>query len=207
MRLLPREHGATVIWACSVMLAFAALPALPAPLPALAFLALALVVLLAVSAATFGSRAVRRLERHGTLLPAASGALTALFPAGHGVMAGTLAPPVAGAWILFLGTTVLEVSLARAVVRGLLGKPAVPPWRLAPAFAALAATAIALVLLRVLPAAALASLAPVPALAISLRLRPPSRHPRASGVRDVGLRMSASLLAFVVVVVAALRLG
>jgi len=120
MRVLPREHGATVIWLASLVLALGAITATPSPVRLAAFVTAAVLALLFLARLTSGSVAVMRMERHAVLLPALSGFLTLVVPAGELVVLGRLTPPVLAAWLLFATYTVAGVVLTRAGVRAIL---------------------------------------------------------------------------------------
>jgi len=207
LTILPREHGATMIWLSATLLAFATLPEAPPALPAGLFLALSATALLALGAATRASRAILRLERSRTVLPALAGGLTLLTPAGHLAMTGGLAASIAGTWGVFYGSTVLTVAFAQEVVRGVLGSAAPRPARfLVPGLLGLSAATLALGSFHVLPLAALLLIAPLLVLWSSIWLLPPAGSTRKAQIRAVGFRLTGSMAAFIVLASIVVRL-
>lgn len=127
MRLLPREHGATVIWFSSLLLAFGTLPE-PLWVPGVVvFLAASVLVLVLIGRLTSESTAIVRLERNRTLLPVLSSLLTLIVPLGQVVMVGQLSLPVLAAWLVFLTYCSSGVVYTRDSVRSVL-KEAPPTW-------------------------------------------------------------------------------
>jgi hypothetical protein len=122
MRLLPREHGATVIWFSSLLLAFGTLREPPWVLGVVLFLAASVLALVLIGRLTSGSVAIARLERNRTLLPVLSGLLTLIVPLGQVVMVGQLSLPVLAAWLVFLTYCSSGVVCTRDSVRSVLNE-------------------------------------------------------------------------------------
>ena len=127
MRLLPREHGATVIWLSSLLLAIGMLPEQPSALGVFVFLAASVLALVIIGKLTSGSKVIIRLERNPILLPVVSGLLTLIVPLGHIVMVGPLSLPVLACWLVFLVYCSSGVVYTRDLVRSVL-KETAPTW-------------------------------------------------------------------------------
>ena len=120
MRLLPREHGATVIWFSSLLLTFGTLREPRWAPSVMVFLAACVLVLFLIGKPTSSSVAIARLERNRTLLPILSGLLTFIVPIGQIVMAGQLSLRVVAVWLVFLIYCSLGVVYTRDSVRSVL---------------------------------------------------------------------------------------
>jgi hypothetical protein len=127
MRLLPREHGATVIWFSSLLLTFGALREAPWAPGVVVFLAASVLVLFLIGRLTSGSIVIVRLEQNLILLPVLSGLLTLIVPLGQIVMVGRLSLPVLAAWLVFLTYCSSGVAYTRDLVRSIL-KESPPTW-------------------------------------------------------------------------------
>jgi len=127
LRLLPREHGATVIWFSSLLLAFGTLQDVPRIPGVVVFVAVSLLVLVLIGRLTSGSIAMARLERNRTLLPVLSGLLTLIVPLGSLVMVGQLLLRVLAVWLVFVTYCSSGVVYTRDSVRSVL-KEAPPTW-------------------------------------------------------------------------------
>jgi hypothetical protein len=127
MRLLPREHGATVIWFSSLLLAFGMLRKPPSSAGFAVFLAASVLGLLLTGELTSRSTVVVRMERHAILLPVLSGLLTLITPLGQVLMVGQLSPSVLAVWLVFLAYSSSGVVYTRDLVRSML-KESPPTW-------------------------------------------------------------------------------
>jgi len=127
MRLLPREHGATVIWFSSLLLAFGTLREPPWTPGVVVFLAASVLALVLIGRLTGGSIVIVRLEQNLILLPVLSGLLTLIVPLGQIVMVGHLSLPVLAAWLVFLTYCSSGVVYTRDLVRSML-KESPPTW-------------------------------------------------------------------------------
>ena len=127
MRLLPREHGATVIWFSSLLLTFGALREPPWAPGVVVFLAASVLVLVLIGRLTSGSIVIARLEQNLILLPVLSSLLTLIVPLGQIVMVGQLPLPVLAAWLVFLTYCSSGVAYTRDLVRSIL-KESPPTW-------------------------------------------------------------------------------
>jgi hypothetical protein len=127
MRLLPREHGATVIWFSSLLLAFGMLRKPPSIAGFAVFLAASVLALLLTGELTRRSTVVVRMERHAILLPVLSGLLTLITPLGQVLMVGQLSPSVLAVWLVFLAYSSSGVVYTRDLVRSML-KESPPTW-------------------------------------------------------------------------------
>lgn len=127
MRVLPREHGATVIWLASLLLAFGTLREPPWALGVVVFLAASVLALVLIGKLTSESKVIVRLERNLILLPVLSGLLTLIVPLGQIVMVGQLYFPVLADWLVFLTYCSSGVVYTRDLVRSVL-KEAPPTW-------------------------------------------------------------------------------
>lgn len=207
MRWLPREHGATVIWLASVVLALLTLPEVPDAIGSAVFALGSLTALLLLAWLTSRSAVLVRLERNPVLTPVLSSPLTLIVPFGRLVMIGDLPPATIGLWLVFLTYTTTGVvytgDAVRAVVRG-----SSPGWGLLLLSAAFV-VAMALVLSAVgwLPTASLVIV--VPLLAHRLAAGPSRAFaslPRPQRIRRLGVAQSANMLAAAVLLAAVLRL-
>ena len=122
MRVLPREHGATVIWLSSLIIALATLDEAPSVIGLAAFVTASVAALVLLAKLTGGSAAVMRIERNIVLLPILSGLLTLIVPLGHVLMLGQLSKSILAVWFLFLTYTVAGVVYTRIAVRAVLGR-------------------------------------------------------------------------------------
>jgi len=127
MKLLPREHGATVIWLSSSLLAFGTLRELPSTLSVVVFLAASVLALVFIGRLTSRSTVIVRMERNTVLLPVLSGLLTLITPLGQVLMVGLLSLPVIAAWLVFLTYSSLGVVYTRDLVRSMLNESP-PTW-------------------------------------------------------------------------------
>jgi hypothetical protein len=127
IRILPREHGATVIWFSSLLLAFGTLRERPWAPGVVLFLTASVLMLILTGRLTSGSIAVARLERNRTLLPVLSSLLTLIVPLGQIVMVGQLSLPVLAAWFLFLTYCSSGVVYTQDLVQSVL-KETPPMW-------------------------------------------------------------------------------
>jgi hypothetical protein len=125
--MLPREHGATVIWFSSLLLAFGTLRERPWAPGVVLFLTASVLMLILTGTLTSGSIAVARLERNRTLLPVLSSLLTLIVPLGQIVMVGQLSLPVLAAWFLFLTYCSSGVVYTQDLVQSVL-KETPPMW-------------------------------------------------------------------------------
>jgi len=127
MRLLPREHGATVIWFSSVLLAFGTLREPPWTPGVIVFLAASVLAPVITGRLTSRSTVILRLQRNQIVLPVLSGLLTLIVPLGQIVMVGRLSFPFLAAWLVFLTYSSLGVVYTRDMVRSML-KESPPTW-------------------------------------------------------------------------------
>jgi len=127
MRLLPREHGATVIWFSSLLLTFGALREAPWAPGVVLFLAASVLALVLIGRLTSGSIVIVRLEQNPILLPILSILLTLIVPLGQIVMVGHLSLPVLAAWLVFLTYCSSGVVYTRDLLRSIL-KELRPTW-------------------------------------------------------------------------------
>jgi len=208
MRLLPREHGATVIWFASLILALGAITATPSPVRLAAFLAAAVLALLLLARVTSGSVAVMRMERHPVLLPALSGLLTVVVPAGELVAFGQTSPPVLAAWMMFATYTIGGVVITRSGVRAILKRQPPEVAREVVVVAVIvAAEALAVDAVGWLHVASVGVLAPLVAYWRGIvRLSRSDETPRTRVVRRVGFAQSANMIAVAAILAIALRL-
>ena len=120
MKLLPREHGASAIWFCSLLLAFGALRESPWVPGVVVFLAVSMLVLIVTGTLTTHSKVIARLERNPILLPILSSSLTLLVPLGQILMSGQLSLPILAVWLVFLTYCSSGVVYTRDSVRSVL---------------------------------------------------------------------------------------
>jgi len=208
MRVLPREHGATVIWLASLVLALASLAATPSLVRLAAFLAAAVIALVLLGRFTASSVAVMRMERDAVLLPVLSGLLTLVVPAGELAMLGRSSPPILAAWLLFATYTMAGVVLTRVGVRAILKRrtPAMAGGVLLVA-AVVAAEAVAVHWLGWLDIASVAILVPLVVYWRGIvRLSRSEETPRTRVVRRVGFAQSGNVVAVAVILAVVLRL-
>jgi len=208
MRILPREHGATVIWLASLVLALASLTATLSPVRLAGFVAAAVLALVLLGRFTSGSVAVMRMERHAVLLPLLSGLLTLVVPVGELVMLGRSSPPILAAWLLFATYTMAGVVLTRVGVRAILRRrtPAMARGVLLVA-AVVAAEAVAVHWLGWLDVASVAILVPLVVYwRGNVRLSRSEETPRTRVVRRVGFAQSGNMIAVAAILAVVLRL-
>lgn len=208
MRVLPREHGATVIWLSSLVLALGTLREAPGVVGLVAFVVASALALVLLAQLTSRSVAVMRMERDPILLPTLSGALTLVVPLGHLAMVGRLPAEVLAVWLLFLTYTVAGVFITRIGVRAILRRttPALSGSILL-ASVALGAEAILLSAFGSLRIEAAAVLAPLFAYWRAIEYLSRSKVvARAGIVRSVGFAHSADTLAAVAILVVVLPL-
>jgi hypothetical protein len=208
MRILPREHGATVIWLASLVLALASLTATLSPVRLAGFVAAAVLALVLLGRFTSGSVAVMRMERHAVLLPLLSGLLTLVVPVGELVMLGRSSPPILAAWLLFATYTMAGVVLTRVGVRAILRRrtPAMARGVLLVA-AVVAAEVVAVHWLGWLDVASVAILVPLVVYwRGNVRLSRSEETPRTRVVRRVGFAQSGNMIAVAAILAVVLRL-
>lgn len=116
-KLLPREHGATVIWLSSSIVALLSLHRPPEPARLLLFMAVSTAFLEAAALITRSSRTVLRAKGDPVLLPLMSSSLTLVAPLGTYLMDDHLPVGAAATWLLLLTYTWVSVLLARRTVR------------------------------------------------------------------------------------------
>ena len=127
MRLLPREHGATVIWFSSLLFTFGCLREPPWTPGVVAFLAASVLALILIGRATSGSIAIIRLERNPILLVILASLLTLIVPLGQIIMVGQLSLSVLAAWLVFLTYSSSGVLYTQHLVRSVV-KETPPTW-------------------------------------------------------------------------------
>jgi hypothetical protein len=207
MRLLPREHGATVIWFCSLLLTFGTLQAPPSPVSGVGFLAASTLALVLIARLTSGSKAIARLEHSPTLLPVLSGLLTLIVPLGQIVMVGRFSTSGLAAWLVFLTYGCSGAIYTRDLVRSILSETP-PKWTSFNFSAALlAAEIVTLSMINWFSIAAMAVIVPLTVHRIvvpSLIQRKSSS--RIARIRLLGLAQTGNLIAAVAIVVLASKL-
>ena len=196
MRWFPREHGATVIWVASLLLAFALLRARPSLSGSLLYVGIALVALVILARLTRGSVMLARLERHPVLLPALSASLTVLVPLGQLLMVDRLSPSVVSAWLVFLTYVAAGVVITREMVRAVLKGPTSTGTGVAGAGTILGIEGAGFALVHWLSPVALTVLVPwtLQRWYVARRTQD-DRVPRVRRIRIIGLTQSASLVA------------
>ena len=196
MRLLPREHGATVIWFASLLLAFAALRKPPNWFGLIVYVGVAVVALVLLGRFTKRSAMVARLERSRVLLPALSASLTVLIPVGQLLMVGQLSRPVLSAWLVFLTFVAAGVVATRELVRDILKARSTTWAGLVGAGTVLAAEGATLALVHWLSPVAITVVVPLTLQRwfATRRIRN-ERIPRSQRIRFLGFTQSASLVA------------
>ena len=207
MRLLPREHGATVICLSSLLLAFGMLREPPSALGVVVFLAASVLALVLIGKLTSGSKVIARLERNPILLPVLSGLLTLIVPLGQIVMVGQLSLPVLACWLVFLTYCSSGVVYTRGLVRSVL-KEAPPTWTsfvLSTIF--IVAVVVTLSALNWLSIAAVAVLVPLTVhRAVVLLLIQRRGSSRVERIRGVGFAQAGNLIAAAIILAVVSRL-
>jgi len=206
MRLLPREHGVTVIWLSALILALTTLPILPPLQLVTAFLTASLIILIALGWLTSSSPTLMRIER-SRVLPITSGGLTVISPLGYFIMVGRITPEIISIWLLFLTYTVVSVAYTQETVRSLLQcrAPTLTRYVLS-GFTAFIFEATLLSKLGPLNPSALAALTPLLTVWFLMRHSPRPEGSKVKTIRRIGIIQTVNMLAFAAIISVALRL-
>ena len=208
MRFLPREHGATVIWLSSLILALATLDEAPSAIGLAVFVTASVAALVFLTRLTSSSVAMMRLERDIVLLPVLSGLLTLVVPFGQLIMLGHLPPSILSVWLLFLTYTMAGVVYTRIAVRAILG-------RMAPSLANCVIPVSFILVAEVAVLSAIGSLHPAAAIIVApslvwwLAITALSRSEGSSRtgiIRRVGVTQSANMIAVAIILAVVSRL-
>lgn len=128
-KFLPREHGATIIWLSSLVVALLSLREPPDLSRLLLFLASSVAILRTMSFLGRSSATIIRAERNSTLLPLMSCSLTLIAPLGSYLMANQVSVRDATVWLLLVTYTAVTVPLTQRTVRNIVfneHKPVTP---------------------------------------------------------------------------------
>jgi hypothetical protein len=94
MKILPREHGATVIWFVSILALMLIITTVPPPQFLILFLVASVAILLSAGQITSRSQKLIRIQRNRLFLPVLSSSLTFILPLGEIIMFGILSGKV-----------------------------------------------------------------------------------------------------------------
>ena len=208
MKILPREHGATVIWFVSVLASILVITALPSPAFLILFLAVSTVVLLSAGQLTSHSRTLVRIQRNRFFLPILSSSLTLIMPLGELIMFGSLSARVLVAWLLLFTYTVVSVSLIQLKVQGFLkGKEVSSKGIVVPGLAVLAGEGVLLASAGIMHPAVILSLTPLLVMWIYLsRRRVEEKSNRVKMIKRVGFQQTGNMIAFILILAIVTRL-
>ncbi|MBI2937480.1 MAG: hypothetical protein HYY22_04675 [Thaumarchaeota archaeon] len=208
MKILPREHGATVIWFVSVLASILVITALPSPAFLILFLAVSIAVLLSAGQLTSHSRTLVRIQRNRFFLPILSSSLTLIMPLGEFIMFGGLSARVFAAWLLLFTYTVVSVSLIQLKVQGFLkGKEVSSKRIVVPGLAVLAGEGVLLASAGIMHPAVILSLTPLLVMWIYLsRRRVEEKSNRVKMIKRVGFQQTGNMIAFILILAIVTRL-
>lgn len=209
MKILPREHGATVIWAASILMSLLTLRASPPPMRLAIFLAAAIAILISAGQLTGRSQTLIRIQRNRLFLPILSGSLTLITPLGDAFMFGNISGKSAAVWLLLLTYTVVSVSLIQTKVQGLLREKDAPAKQIvAPGLFILTVEVLLLSSVGLMHLAALFSLTPLAVtwIYLSRGLAGGKKRDRVKVIRRIVFQQTGNMIAFVVILALLTRL-
>jgi len=120
VKILPREHGATVIWFASILTAFLTMSTYPSVLNILIFLSVSFAILILIAQMTSFSLMIIQMQLNEFILPIITGLLTSITILGYYIMFETVSTKNLGIWLLLLTFTIISVTLVQKEVQGLL---------------------------------------------------------------------------------------
>ncbi len=210
MKILPREHGATVIWLSSILTAVLTLPAFPPPIRFFIFLGVSLAILLLTAQLTGLSPKLMRIQRNRLFLPIMSGGLTLIMPLGYIIMLGTVTMKILAVWLLLLTYTVVSITIIQGKVQGLLqGKESSSSHIVLLGLAVFIVESLLLVSSGLLHLAILLSLAPLLLMWFFLRsqrLLEADSDSKIKVIRRIGFQQTGNMLAFILMLAILSRL-
>ncbi len=198
MRLLPREHGATIIWLSATICAVATLPAMPSPVHLLFFIGASILFLVFIGFITSNSKVVMRMERNRVVLLLTSGLLSLIIPFGHLIMFWQITMRVMAIWLLFAIYTAIGVVYIQEAVRAFRNRrrPVLAVFVVS-GTAIYVIVAITLHFIGWLNVVSVAAVIPLFVLWLWMRRWvPPEGLPKVRIVKKIGLRQTANMLAF-----------
>ncbi len=204
MKILPREHGATVIWLSATLMAvLTMMPVSPSLLRLALFLGASVTILPLTARLTGRSPTLLRIQRNRLFLPIISGGLTLITPLGYYIVFGTISPKALAIWMLFLTYTTVSVTIIQRKVQELLQrKESSPTLILLPGLAVFTAESVLLSSIGLLHPTIILSLAPLLLMGLYLR----SQHGleaksdlRIKAIRRIGFQQTGNMIAFVLI--------
>ncbi len=201
MKLLPREHGATVIWFVSVLASILTITVLPSPMLLILFFIVSIAVLLSAGQLTSHSHTLVRVQRNRLFLPILSSSLTLIMPLGELIMFGALSERVLAFWLLLFTYTIVSVSLIQMKVQGLLkGEVVSSKHIVVPGLIALVAEGLLLASAKIIHPAVIFSITPLLVTWIYLsRRRVGETGSRVKTIRRVGFQQTGNMIAFIAI--------
>ena len=208
MKILPREHGATVIWFSSILAAVLTMPTLPDPTRLLLFLSVSVSALLFTSYLTGHSPTLIRIQRNRLFLPIISGGLTLTTLLGYYIMFEAVSAKILSVWLLILTYTVISVSLIQSKVQGLLKrKPSSPKPILLPGLTVFTAESLLLYSYGLMHPATLLSMTPLLFMWLYLQrpTLPETTESKMKTIRRIGFQQTGNMIAFILILTALSR--
>ncbi|MFQ6135420.1 MAG: hypothetical protein ACE5KU_06390 [Nitrososphaerales archaeon] len=203
MKILPREHGATVIWLSSVLAAVLTVPTFPSPTRLYLFLGVSTAILLLTAQLTRRSPTLIRIQRNRLFLPIISGSLTLITPLGYYIMFGTISTRILAIWLLLLTYTVVSVTLVQGKVQGLIQRKESSSSYIVPlGLAVFIVESLPLFSSGLLHPAVLLSLAPLLFMWFYLRSRrvlEADSDSKIKVIRRIGFQQTGNMMAFVLI--------
>lgn len=120
MKILPREHGATVIWFVSILASVLTIPFVPSISRISIFFIVSAVILMLTSYITNVAPILIKIRRNQIILPIISGGLTLITPLGHFIMFGTVNETIFSVWVFLLTYTIFSVFFIQKKIKSLI---------------------------------------------------------------------------------------
>ncbi len=120
MKILPREHGATVIWFVAILASVFSISYTPSILRIFMFLIVATAILMLTSYLMNVAPTIIKIRKNRFLLPIISSILTLITPLGHYIMFGTINGKIFSVWIFLLTYTIFSVVLIQRKILSLI---------------------------------------------------------------------------------------